>query len=440
MIKNATVIKYYMAFLIFLISLGGGFSLPEVKGAEDRVAEDKRAEGGVNDHTFIPKIYTIYNISMDERASTSRRASMAALRKAEHIALEKLFRKIIRAEDHDKLPVLSEGQVTELVSGIEVANEKSSHVRYIADFTIHFSREKIYNFLSVLEIPFAETLSNEVSILPLLEKESAIILWEKNNDWRRAWQAYDTVNNLVPVRVIAPSLANRMAITAWQAQNGDIAVLQKFAEQKNLRHLYVMIARVKYDFNKGQNVIDLVIYGNDGNRHEYKNIIIDKTGEDDLPELYNEAIKQATYWLDNRWKEKVLIHYGASSQLNVVINFDQSEDWFKIKKQLESVSLIRNIIIKKLTTTMAVVEMEHSGDAAQIVLTLSQKNLILSQGDLALTDQGDHRAVQNEEPLPKNSLLTNPLATNSLSTNSLATNPLSTNSLATNFWVLTLKK
>ncbi len=393
MIKITAITTCYIVFQMFLMSAGSVFS---------------RADDTADAQVFIPRIYTIYNISMDETAATSRRASMAALRKAERIALEKLFRKIIREEDQAKLPALSAGQITEIVSGIEIANEKSSHVRYMADFTVHFSRAKIYNFLSVLQIPFAETLSNGVSILPLLEKDGAAILWEKDNDWRRAWEAYDTVNNLVPVRVIAPSLAHRMAITAWQAQNGDMAQLQKFAEQKNIRHLYVMNARVIYDFRQNKNMIELVIIGKDGNKVMHKNIVVEgegvtEPGEDELSELYNEAIKKATYWLDNRWKEKVMIHFDSSSHLKVDIHFNQSEDWFEIKKRLENISLIRNMVIKRITTHKAVVEMEHSGDVEQITLALDQKNLDLVQEDAALADQVDIMENQDINPSVKHS-------------------------------------
>ncbi|MCF6217010.1 MAG: DUF2066 domain-containing protein [Emcibacter sp.] len=369
---------------------------------------DDRTDDISGTQILIPKIYTIYNISMDETAATSRRASLAALRKAERIALDKLFRKIIREEDQARLPELSPGQITEIVSGIEIANEKSSHVRYMADFTVHFSRAKIYNFLSVLQIPFAETLSNGVSILTLLEKDGATILWEKNNDWRKAWEAYDTVNNLVPVRIIAPSLAHRMAITAWQAKNGDISLLQKFAEQKNIRHLYVMNARVIYDFSHNKNMIELVIIGNDGNKTVHKNIVVEgatvtETGRDELSELYNEAIKKATYWLDNRWKEKVMIHFDSSSHLTVDIHFNQSEDWFEIKKRLENISLIRNMVIKRMTTHKAMVEMEHSGDVEQITLALDQKDLELVRDEPALTDPADNMKIQNRDPSVRHS-------------------------------------
>ena len=325
-----------------------------------------------------PKIYTIYNISMDETASSSRKASSTALQKAQRVALEKLFRKMIREEDHKQLPKLSDGQVMELVSGIEVANEKSSHVRYIADFTVHFSRDKIYNFLSELQLPFAETLSRPVSILTVLEKGGAVVLWEKNNEWRDAWTGYDTVNNLVPIEVVGASLTNRMAITAWQAQRGGQDVLDKFSEQRGLRKLYVMSARVENNLTEGSRMLVLRIFSNGEEAVEFTKTIAVENRDDDLSELYDEAIKQATYWLDNQWKEKVMIHFGSSSHLMVNIKYDQHEDWFEIKKRLESISLIRKVTYRAFKMMSAEIDMEHSGDVEQIILTLEQEDLILA--------------------------------------------------------------
>ena len=325
-----------------------------------------------------PKIYTIYNISIDETAATSSRASRTAVRIAQRTALEKLFRKIIREDDQAGLPALTDGQVTELVSGLEVANEKSSRVRYIADFTVHFSRDKIYNFLSERQIPFAETLSNTVNILTVLEKDGAAVLWESSNEWRSSWKAYDTANNLVPIQVVESSLANRLAITAWQAQQGNMELLQKLADKQGGRKFYVMNARVEKDFVEGRNSLELIIFKVGEDQHEFSTTLAIENNTDDLEELYNEAIKRATYWLDNQWKEKVMIHFGTSSHLNVNIKFDRSEDWFEIKKKLESISLIRKVTYKKLSIMAAAVEIEHSGDVGQIMLTLEQEDLILT--------------------------------------------------------------
>ena len=333
--------------------------------------------GAAGEPDVTPKIYTIYNISIDERAATSNLASQSALRKAQRIGVEKLLRKILRQADYDNLPPLADREVADLVSGIEVANEKSSRVRYIADFTVHFSRDKIYNFLSAREIPFAETLSSPVAVLAVLEQAGATLLWERNNPWRTAWQNHDNFNNLVPVTVIEPSYQNRMTITAWQAQRGDSGTLRQFAEQLGSPKLYVMSARLDDDIASGQKFLDLTIFQSGETKPVLERRVL--AGENTAEALYEAAIEQATFWLDNQWKEKVIVYFGHSSYLDVRILFDHKADWFEIKKRLEAISLIRKITYNNFTIRAAAVSLEHSGDIEQIILTLKQEDLILEK-------------------------------------------------------------
>ncbi|MCF8473654.1 MAG: hypothetical protein K9G26_03075 [Emcibacter sp.] len=335
-----------------------------------------------NDKLITPEIYTIYNISVDKTSGNALSARKEAVREAQHMALEKLFRKIISEEDINKLPILNDDQITEFVNGLEVKDEKSSHVRYLADFTVHFSREKIYDFLSRQNIAFAETLSKPVSILTVLEKDGVALLWEDINDWRDAWNAYDTINNLVPISIIQPSLLNVMNLTAWQSKQGNQKLLQKYADQQGVRKLYVMSARLENDFIHGRKILLLTILGNDDERYDHRtDITVDPSWNDNQYSraLYNEAIKQATYWLDNQWKKKVMVHFSASSHFNVTVQYDKGADWFKIKQKLENLSLIRKMTYRNIMVNSANIDIEHSGDIEQLMLTLDQENLVLTE-------------------------------------------------------------
>ena len=73
-----------------------------------------------------------------------------------------------------------------------------------------------------------------------------------------------------------------------------------------------------------------------------------------------------------------MIHFGMSSHLSIKIAYENSENWFEIKKKMESLSLIRNVTYKKFTVTEAEIDIEHSGDVEQIILALEQENLSLT--------------------------------------------------------------
>ena len=98
-------ITYLGACLGVMLALSGAFL--SLSRAQESGPEAVPSLYGSQDlkQNQAPKIYTIYNISMDETARTSSLASQAALRKAQRLGLNKLFRKIIREEDYGKLPM-----------------------------------------------------------------------------------------------------------------------------------------------------------------------------------------------------------------------------------------------------------------------------------------------------------------------------------------------
>ena len=49
--------------------------------------------------------------------------------------------------DESKLPKLDDKAITDMVGSFEVANEKMSSVRYLADYTFHFRKAKVRQLL-----------------------------------------------------------------------------------------------------------------------------------------------------------------------------------------------------------------------------------------------------------------------------------------------------
>ena len=50
-------------------------------------------------------------------------------------------------------------------------------------------------------IPFAETMSKPLVVVPVLRTENRTVLWEENNPWRAAWIKTASANGLVPLLV-----------------------------------------------------------------------------------------------------------------------------------------------------------------------------------------------------------------------------------------------
>jgi hypothetical protein len=361
----------YNVFLILYVMIFAGLN-SAVFAQTALVADDREAA-----------IYTIYNIEIDETARNVILARQTALAKGQRMALDKLFRRIILSDDLVRLPDFTDSDLLEFVSGFEIKNERRSTVRYMASLIVYFNRDIVKEVLTTNGIPYAETLGISVSVLPVLEQAGALLLWEKENDWRKAWEDYDVINNLVPVNTPKASLMNRYYVSALQAKTAHKDSLKGFIQKNNLNDLIVAAATVKRDLLNNQ--LELIInLKRDTEENVEKEIIVtvpavDEFGNENLPALYLKGVEEVTAWVDDLWKAKVLVQYGQTTKIMVTGPLAKLDDWLRIQKKLEQINLIRANILKKISVGKVILEIEFAGEPDQLKVSLAQQGLILKQ-------------------------------------------------------------
>ena len=374
---NYLNIKSYVIFLMCCIS----FLM--------LTANQANAQNGFADINREADIYTIYNMEVDETSRNVATARDRALRKGQRESLMRLFRRMILTTDMDRLPEFSDLDVQDYVNGFEINNERRSSVRYIASLVVHFNRDKINDVLSNNQIPYAETLGRAVSVLPVFEEGGTLRLWEKDNLWREAWQNYDMTNNLVPVDTPAPTLKNRFYISALQAKNDDQRSIASFIEKSALNELIIAVANLRKSASGDKISLDIHLKQNslvEEAYYEPKTLSVtlpayDETGKSNLEALYMAGVDAASGWVDDLWKMQVLVNYGISSKIAVRGDLEKINDWVIMQRQLEKVNLVKKVDLKSLNIETVDLEIEFSGEAEQLVLSLAQQGVRLSQNE-----------------------------------------------------------
>jgi len=352
-------------------------------------ANQVNAQNGFADINREADIYTIYNMEVDETSRNVATARDRALRKGQRESLMRLFRRMILTTDMDRLPEFSDLDVQDYVNGFEINNERRSSVRYIASLVVHFNRDKINDVLSNNQIPYAETLGRAVSVLPVFEEGGTLRLWEKDNLWREAWQNYDMTNNLVPVDTPAPTLKNRFYISALQAKNDDQRSIASFIEKSALNELIIAVANLRKSASGDKISLDIHLKQNslvEEAYYEPKTLSVtlpayDETGKSNLEALYMAGVDAASGWVDDLWKMQVLVNYGISSKIAVRGDLEKINDWVIMQRQLEKVNLVKKVDLKSLNIETVDLEIEFSGEAEQLVLSLAQQGVRLSQNE-----------------------------------------------------------
>ena len=77
-------------------------------------------------------------VKVDARADTAAKARETARLDGQRRALAAIAERLSGGEAPAKLPKLDDKAITDLVASFEVANERMSAVRYVADYTFHF--------------------------------------------------------------------------------------------------------------------------------------------------------------------------------------------------------------------------------------------------------------------------------------------------------------
>ena len=107
----------------------------------------------------------------------------------------------------------------------------------------------------------------------------------------------------------------------------------------------------------------------------------DENGMSNIDALYMAGVDEATDWVDDLWKSKVLVNYDFASKIYARGTIAKMEDWVVIQRQLGKVNLVRNVNLKSLSINNVDLEIEFAGAPEQLALSLAQQGLMLEQNN-----------------------------------------------------------
>ncbi len=314
-------------------------------------------------------------------AGTATAAREQALVQGQRKAFERLLRRLTLREDHDRLPSLENKTVAEFVQGFEVEQEKASSVRYLARLTFHFKPEDIRALLRRGEIPFAETASKPVLVLPVYRAAGATLLWDDPNPWHTAWAERPETDGLVPLIVPVGDLADIADIGAEQALRGDRNRLRAIARRYEAGDVIVSLASLGFDLTTNQPTVHLAVsrYGTAVQEQTIVDAMTARPGES-VEAMLKRAATEIAVQIEDNWKRENLLRFDRQDSLTVSVPLERLEDWLKVRERLGNIPFIRQSELIYLSRTEAKVRLRYIGDTSQLRLALAQSDLSLSQG------------------------------------------------------------
>ncbi|WPZ33603.1 DUF2066 domain-containing protein [Thalassobaculum sp. OXR-137] len=332
------------------------------------------------------EIFTVRGVPVDVTADSPSAAREKAIAEGRRKAFDILMGRLLPEGGASSVPQQSDQSLALMTLGFEVANERSSAVRYVANMTYAFDEARVRNFLNQSGAAYTETRSLPVLVIPVLDGAGGPVLWEEGNPFRAAWSRSPVEGGLVPVVVPYSDIADVRELSTAQALDGDEKALTDIAERYGARDAVVVVAKP----SGGSVGLTVRRIGPSGSARTLTGTV---SGETDT-ERYNAAVQKTVALLEDAWKQDNTIRGGTESRVTVTVPIDSLRRWLAVREGLDRTSIVSRYDVIQLTRIEALVDLWMIGGTEQLRVALEQQNLRLVPG------AGDYFLIQRGQEIP----------------------------------------
>ena len=282
-----------------------------------------------------------------------------------------------------KLPKLDDKAITDLVASFEVANERMSAVRYVADYTFHFQKAGVQRLLGNAGIAAAAEPGKPLVVIPVYQAGGQSRLWDDPNPWREAWESQPAASG--PVKLIVPlgDAGDIAAIDADKALGGDAEALAAIARQSGTDEAVVALAAQRMPTG-GPAGFEVSVRRYRAGRLVDSHVVplTDDAGESD-DALLRRGVAATVAGIASGWKKEAATGYDQQGTLTAVMPIAGLDDWLRARQLLAGVPAVRKVAMMSLSRQEATIEIGYVGSIDQLNASLAGVSLELMPGDPA---------------------------------------------------------
>jgi hypothetical protein len=337
-------------------------------------------------------------VTVDATSDSAAKARTLARVDGQRRALIAIVEHLSGNADKAKSLKLSDNAVTDLVTSFEVANERMTAVRYVADYTFHFRKPELDKALQAAGIALAQAKSaggdtappvapdfgaKPIVVLPIYDAGGSASLWDDPNPWRDAWAGIPAGKG--PQRLMVPvgDVADIGAIDADRARSGDAAGLSAIAERYGADEAIVAIAVPRTAGGKSDGLDVTARRYRQGQFVDVHADSIDAQPGTAGDDLFRRAADRIATDIGTGWKDAKPAGGDERGSLVAVLPINGLDDWIKVRDRLGSLPSVRKVELRSLSRQQATLEIQYVGDLDHLKSSFAGINLDLVHGDPA---------------------------------------------------------
>jgi hypothetical protein len=334
-------------------------------------------------------------VKVDATADSAAAARELARIDGQRRALGLVVDRLSGSSDNPKLAKLDDKAITDMVESFEVANERMSAVRYIADYTFHFRSSKLRRLVRVAETPPAEgggkptlpegsgkpTVSESSSkpmvVLPVYKDSTTTALWDDPNPWREAWAQRSGDAGAVRVTVPLGDASDLAAIDAGRAESGRSDALAAIAQRNGGDDAIVALATARRQGDKLAGLDLSVKWYRSGRLSDTQANSVDALPGESQGDLLRRAADTIAAGIAGGARKNP----GQQAILAASVPISSLSDWVMVRDRLASAAAVRRVDLLSLSRQEAKIQIRYVGSAEQLKSSLAEVDLGLGGTD-----------------------------------------------------------
>lgn len=323
-----------------------------------------------------PDPFGVSGVSVDASADSAASARPIAVAEGQRRAFTTLLRRLTLPDDHGRLPRPTEALLNEVVAGFGIDEERTSATRYIGKISVQFRADAIRRLLQDNRLPYSETMSRPVLLVPVWQSNDGVRIWENDNPWRDAWtRRPDAEGGLVPFS-IAPPMANGPTLERLFGSPDELRAIMR---RGNFDDALLVVATLQSG-EPGNMRVEIQIQHQGEAAFLGTTETFTATGGTQEETLTSAAI-EISRRIETRWKYASVIDLEKQGQLSVAAAFNGLADWNKLRTALGGVPIVRKVDVLQVSHRDAQILLDYYGEPGQLSTALAQRNIVLQQRD-----------------------------------------------------------
>ena len=337
-------------------------------------------------------------VKVDATADSASAARDLARIDGQRRALALVIGRLSDSPESVKLPKLDDKAITDMVESFEVANERMSAVRYLADYTFHFRPSKVRRLVQVADA-FSPEATNKpavaesggkpivadsggkpIVVLPVYQDGARIVLWDDPNPWREAWGQRSSESSR-PVHLTIPlgDAGDLATIDADRAQSGTSEALAAIAQRYGGGETIVALATTRREGDKLSGLDLSMKQYRSGRLADSQGTTLDANSGESEGDFLKRAAEAVAAEIGA--KKSAGAHGDQQATLAATVPISSLGDWVQVRDRLASVSAVRKVDLLSLNRQEAKIQVRYVGSPDQLRSSLAEVHLDLGGGD-----------------------------------------------------------